>query len=96
MRCATVYDENITPEKMLTLEIRADEVYMMATMAIIATGLETIWANRQIKKSNTGYMMRAEMECGISIRRRSRNRRIRESGDIMQNTLTNFFKYCSN
>ena len=86
-----MFDEIITPEKILTLEVRADEVYMMATMAIIATGLETIWANRLVKKSTTGYMMRAEMECAISIRRRSRNMRIRESGDIMQNTLTNFW-----
>ena len=60
MRCATVYDENVTPEKILTLEVKADEVYMMATMAIITTGLETIWAKKQNMKSTTLYMLKAE------------------------------------
>ena len=91
MRCAKVYDEDLTPDKILSLQVKADEIYMMATIAMITTGLETIWANRQLKKITTGYMMRADLECAVSIRRRSRNRVIRESGDIMQNTLTNFF-----
>ena len=55
MRCTTVYDE-----KILTLEVKADEVYMMATMAIITTGLETIWAKKQNMKSTTLYMLKAE------------------------------------
>ena len=91
MRCARVYDEDLTPDKILTLKVKADEIYMMGTIAMITTGLETIWANRQLKKITTGYMMRADSECVISIRRRSRNCLIRESGDIMQNTLTTFF-----
>ena len=91
MRCAKVYDEDLTPDKILSLQVKAGEIYMMATIAMITTGLETIWANRQLKKITTGYMMRADLECAVSIKRRSRNRVIRESGDIMQNTLTNFF-----
>ena len=91
IHCARVYDDDLTPEKILILEVKAQEIYMMATIAMIATGLETIWANRQLKKSTTVYMIRADLELAVSIRRRSRNRIIRESGDIMQNTLTNFF-----
>ena len=33
---------------------------MMATMAIITTGLETIWAKKQNMKSTTLYMLKAE------------------------------------
>ena len=91
MHCVRVYDGDVTPEKILTLEVKPEEIYMMATMAMITTGLETIWANRQLKKSTTVHMMRADLELAVSIRRRSRNRKIREAEDIIQNTLTNFF-----
>ena len=91
LRCASVYDVELTPEKIFALQVKADEVFMLATITIITTGLELIWANRLIKKATTGYMMRAELECSISIRRRSRNRKIREAGNIMSNILTNFF-----
>ena len=43
-----------TPEKILILQVKADEVYMVGTIAMITTGLETIWANRQVKKITTG------------------------------------------
>ena len=85
------YDEELTAEKTLTLQVGADEVFMLATITILTTGLETIWANRQIKKVTTLYMMRTELECAISIKRRSRSKAIRESANIMQNILNNFF-----
>ena len=50
LRCAMVYDASLTAEKSLTLQVTADEVFMLATITILTTGLETIWANRQLKK----------------------------------------------
>ena len=91
LRCAKVYDNELTEERSLTLQVRADEVFMLATITILTTGLELIWANRLIKKTTSLYMMRAELECAVSIRRRSRNRKIREAGEIIQNIITNFF-----
>ena len=91
LRCARVYDTSLTAEKSLTLQVSADEAFMLATITILTTGLEIIWANRQLKKATTPHMIRAELECAISIKRRSRNRRIREAGDIIQNVLNNFF-----
>jgi hypothetical protein len=91
LRCAQSYDDQLTPEKSLSLQIRADEVFSLATITILTTGLEMIWANRQHKKVTTMFMMRAELECAVSIRRRSRNRLIREAGDVIENILNNFF-----
>ena len=91
LRCAMAYDAELTAEKSLTLQVRADEVFVLATITILTTGLETIWANRQMKKVTTQYMMRTELECAISIRRRSRNKITRESAAIMSNILRNFF-----
>ena len=91
LRCARCYDQNLTAESMLTLQVNTDEVFSLATMTIITTGLETIWANRLVKKSTSLYMMRSELECAVSIRRRSRNRKIREAADVIQNIVNNFF-----
>ena len=91
LRCAQSYDDQLTPEKALSLQLRADEVFSLATITILSTGLETIWANRQHKKVTTLFMMRAELECAVSIRRRSRNRIIREDGDVIENILNDFF-----
>ena len=52
---------------------------------------ETIWANRVAKKVTTMYEMRSELESGMSIKRRSRDRQIREAGNIIQNVIDNFF-----
>ena len=91
LRCAQSYDYQLTLEKSLTLEIWADEVFSLATITILSTGLEMIWANRQQKKITTLFMMSSELESAVSIRRRSRNRKIREAGEIIDNILNNFF-----
>ena len=91
LRCSKTYDTDLTPEKSLSLQVKDDEVFMLATLTIITTGLEAIWANRQVKKVTSLYTMRAQLECAVSIRRRSRNRKIREAWDIIQNILRNFF-----
>jgi hypothetical protein len=91
LRCAQSYDQGLTADKCLSLQVRADEVFSLAILTILTTGMETIWANRQQKKVTTLFTMRAELECAVSIKRRSRNRKIREAGEIVQNILNNFF-----
>ena len=75
----------------LMLQVEADEVFLLATITILTTGLETIWSNRQLKKFTTPHMMRADLECAVSIKRRSRNKTIREAGKIISNVINNFF-----
>ena len=53
--------------------LKADKVFSLATITILTTGLEIIWPNRQQKKTTTLFMVRAELECAVSISRRSRN-----------------------
>ena len=76
---------------MLRLQVETDEVFSLATMTILTTGLETIWANRLEKKVTTMYEMRSELESAVSIKRRSRDRRSREARNIIQNVINNFF-----
>ena len=83
-------DLDLTETKSLLLQVKADEVFTLATITILTTGLELIWSNRQQKKATTLFMMRAELECAVSIRRRSRNHLIREAGKIITNIVTNF------
>ena len=54
MPCARVGDEVLTPEKILTLQVKAGEVCMVGKIAMITTGLGTIWVNRQVKMITTG------------------------------------------
>ena len=68
----------------------ADDPFLMATVSLLACGLELIWENRKYKKVTTLYTMRAELELSISIRRRSRLRKVREVAAIMQNMVDNF------
>ena len=91
LRCTRSYDQNLTAEAILSLQVNTDEVFSLATMTIITTWLENIWANRLVKKCTSVYMMRSELECAVSIRRRSRNRKIREAADVIQNVVNNFF-----
>ena len=91
LRLARVYDAQLNEEKVLQLLVEADEVFLLPTVIILATGLTTIWSNRLLKKTTNLYSLRTELECAVSIRRRSRNRRIREAGEIMNNLITNFY-----
>ena len=40
------------------------------------------------------YQVRAEIECMVSLLRRSREKRLREAGKMVENTLTNFSVNC--
>ena len=88
---AQAYGRNLTLEKSLRLEIKTDEPFTLPTVAILATGLLFVRENRKQRKQTTLFMMRAELEAAVSIRRRSRLRHVREAGDIMNNLLNNFF-----
>ena len=90
-RVGKAYASSLTMEKSLRMEIESDEVFTLATVSVLATGLSFIWENRKLRKTTTLYMMRAELEAAVSIRRRSRLRKVREAGDIVHNMLNNFF-----
>ena len=91
LRLARVYDTQLTAEKALQLLVDADEVFLLPTITVLATGLMAIWENRLQKRVTNLFMMRTELECAVSIRRRSRHRIIREAGEIIQNLITNFY-----
>ena len=85
------FDSTITAEKLLKLDINAtDRIYELPTTLIAATGLYQIWVNRKNKKGTAPYQIRAELECLISLLRRSRSRKCRETGNMIDNTLQNF------
>ena len=90
LRCVSAYDRTITEEKALRLELQADDPFLVAMVNILATGLELIWENRKLKKATSFFLMRAELEAAISIRRRSRFRALKETSKIMENLLKNF------
>ena len=91
LRVGRVYDRNLTMEKSLRMEVQSDETFMLSTVSIRATGLLYIWENRKVRKATTLHMMRAELEAAVSIKRRSRLKKVREAGEIMQNMIDNFF-----
>lgn len=92
INCVTSYASSLTAEKVLRMELVADEPFLLPCATILATGLNFIWENRKVRKHTTLFMMRAELEAAVSVRRRSRLSRIREAGDIMSNMLANFLR----
>ena len=70
----------------------ADELFLLPCATIFATGLSFIWENRKVRKYTNLFMMRAELEAAVSVRRRSRLSRLREAGEIMNNMLANFLR----
>ena len=91
LRVVKAYARNLTMEKSLRMEFECDEPFMLPSVSTLATGLLFIWENRKIKKSTTLPMMRAELEAAVSIKRRSRLKKVKEAGQIMQNMIDNFF-----
>ena len=85
------YDNKISAERALlfNLDIR-DPIYELSTVLVLYTGLFYIWRNRTKRKGTAQYQIRAEIECLISLLRRSRLRRLREAGDIIEYTMSNF------
>ena len=92
VNCVRSYSPTITVDKTLRMELLADEPFLLPCATIFATGLSFIWENRKVRKYTTLFMMRAELEAAVSVRRISRLFRIREAGDIMNNMLANFVR----
>ena len=85
------YDSNFTAEKALLLYLSiCDTIYELPTILVLSTGLNFIWQNRVSKKSTALYQIRAELECLVSLLRRSRRRRLREASKMVNNSLSNF------
>ena len=85
------YDSNFTAEKALLLDLSiCDTIYELPTILVLSTGLNFIWQNRISKKSTALYQIRAELECLVSLLRRSRRRRLREASKMVNNSLSNF------
>ena len=91
LRCVQSYDRSLTEVRSLRVELSADEPFLLASMSILSSGLELIWENRKVKKSTAKYSMRVELESSISIKRRTRLRRVKEASKIMENMVENFF-----
>ena len=71
--------------KLLRLEITTDEPFLLATVSLVSCGLKLIWESRKNKKRTALFDMRAELESAISIKRKSRLMKVRETGNIMKN-----------
>ena len=85
------YDPSITPEKALMFDLNiCDPIYELPTVLVLSTGLNFIWQNRLNRKGTALYQIRAELECLVSLLRRSRRRLLREAGNMINNTLSNF------
>ena len=88
------YDPDISPERCLLLNLRTNPIYELQSIIILASGLNTIWNNRKQKKRTSSYQIRTDLECLVSLLRKSRSRGLREAGSMIQNTLINFPDNC--
>ena len=84
------YDPTISEEKCLILNITTDALYELPTMLVLGAGLNLIWGNRTMKKRTTVHQTRAEIECLVSLLRKSRNKKLREAGNIISNSVNIF------
>ena len=84
------YDSSISEDKCLMLNIKTDALYELPTMLVLGTGLSLIWRNRVLKKRTTVHQTRAEVECLVYLIRKSRNRKLREAGNMIENSLNSF------
>ena len=91
LRCSKTYAPALTPRSLLKLEIVGDDPFLLPTMLLIATGLQLIWKNRQLKKVTSTWSMRSELEARISLLRRTRKKKLVEAGAILENMITNFY-----
>ena len=85
-----MYDSSINEEKVLKLQVHTDPVYVLPTVLVLYSGLHLIWKNRSDRRATKLYDIRAELECIVQALRKSRSRKLRESGNMIINTLENF------
>ena len=89
------YGISLTHEKALRLELMGDECFLLPSVVLLATGLQYIWENRKQKVATPIFLMRAELEAAVSLRRKSSSKRIKESAIIMENMINIFFPVIS-
>ena len=91
LRLTRPYDPRISPDRaiLFCLEV-CDPIYELPITLVLYTGLNYIWKNRENKKGTAVYQIRAELECLISLLRRSRRGRLQEAGDMIENSMINF------
>ena len=84
-----IYDNNITKEKMVQLQINCEALYELPTTLVVCSGLELIWRNRHARKETRLYDIRAELECLVLLLtlRKARPRKLREASSMINNTL---------
>ena len=87
LRYAQCYDPSLTPNGLLHLEVDAQDPFNLPTIAIISTGLQLLWKNRNKSQSTSLASMRAELEARTQLFCKTRGRRLREAGAIMANIL---------
>ena len=87
---STVYDSSITKEKVLKLQVYTEQIYELPTVIVMYSGLHNIWKNRNDRRATRLYDSRAELECIIQTLKKSRSKKLRESGNMISNTLENF------
>ena len=75
---------------MLKLQVYTEQIYELPTVIVMYSGLHNIWKNRRDRRATRLYDIRAELECIIQTLRKSRSKKLRESGNIISNTLENF------
>ena len=65
--------QHLTPEKVLLLDFEVAKEYQLPVMFLVATVLSDIWDCRKHKKPCHLHTIRAALEAGINILRKSRN-----------------------
>ena len=68
----------------------SDTLYKLPVMLVLCTGMNYICENRLKKKGTSIFQIRSEIECLISLLRRSRRRLLKEAGEMINNMLVNF------
>ena len=91
MRCLCSYDQSLTVSRVLSLNIQTDDCYQLALVSLLALGLELIWTRRLEKKNTDLVLLRSELEWEVILKRKSRNRKIREAADMIFNTIETYF-----
>ena len=90
LQLTRVYDASINMDKITRLQINTEVLYELPTLLAVCSSFELIWRNRQIKKSTRLYDIRAELESQVLALRKARPKKLREAGNIINNTLQNF------
>ena len=89
-----VYDPTITMEKMVRHDAKTEALYELPTVIALCSYLGFIWSKRLLKQSTRQYEIRAELECQVLLLRKSRSRKLREAGIMLENTLEHFSNIC--